>query len=321
LTGKDGADISAIPSGLPAGRRRSLKELGFVPRKGRMTRFLWKCRLRDGDCRAFSGMIRHILPMGAAALLASCSSLPVPGRATAGAPTEEARRIIKQSAASHGDPWKNYREVKVEYTGQWAPIAERLQPGLTDSGFRKSSVETYQPAAGKVRQVHTGPLGTKTVDRQRPETHVGFNRTASSDQEVLDSAALVADAYTAFLFGPSWLSRKGTDFKLIGERTLDGERCHLIAGRLSPGFGNSREDHFIAWIGRDRLLMKRFQFTLNGLNSTRGADVDVTFSDYRKAADGSVWPRNFVEYIQRPLLAKAHQWRMTALRLDGVDSR
>jgi len=264
-------------------------------------------------------MFRHVLPIGAAALLASCSSLPVPGQATEGAPTEEARQIIEQSAARQGDGWNKYREVKVEYTGEWSPIAERLQPVLTDAGFRKSSVETYQPAAGRVRQIHTGPQGTKTVDRQRPEIHVSFNGTASADREILDSATLVADAYTAFLFGPSWLWRKGADFKLIGERTLDGERCHLIAARLSPGFGNSSEDHFIAWIGRDSSLMRRFQFTLNGLDSTRGADVDVTYSDFRKAADGSVWPANFVEYIQRPLLAKAHEWRMTSLKLDGVD--
>jgi hypothetical protein len=266
-------------------------------------------------------MIHHFLPISAAVLLASCSSLPVPGPATAGTPSHEARQIITQSAARHGDAWKNHREVEVGYTGEWSVIAERLQPVLTDSGFRESSVETYQPPTGRVRQVHNGPLGTKTVDRLRPEIRVTFNGTASTDREVLDSAALVADAYTAFLFGPSWLSRKGTDFKLIGERKLDGERCHLIAGRLSPGFGNSNEDHFIAWIGCDSSLMRRFQFTLNGLDSTRGADVDVTFSDFRKATDGSVWPGNFVEYIQRPLLAKAHEWRMTSLRLDGVDVR
>jgi hypothetical protein len=63
--------------------------------------------------------------------------------------------------------------------------------------------------------------------------------------------------------------------------------------------------------------MRRLQFTLNGLDSTRGADVDVTFSDFHKAADGSVWPRTFVEYIQRPLRAKAHEWRMNSLKLDG----
>lgn len=201
-------------------------------------------------------MIRHLFPVGAAVLLTSCSSLPVPGRATAGAPTEEARQIIKRSAARQGDAWINYREVKVGYTGEWSTISERLQPILTDSNFRKSSVETYQPAAGRVEQVHTGPQGIKTVNRQRPRIQVSFNGSASTDREVLDSAALVADAYTAFLFGPSWLSRMGADFKRIGERTLDGERCHLIAGRLSPGFGNSGEDHFIAWISRDSSLMR-----------------------------------------------------------------
>jgi hypothetical protein len=258
-------------------------------------------------------MTRTILAIAAAVLLVSCSSLPVPGRTTPDATTAGARELMLRSAARHGDAWGKYREVKVGYTGEWSPIAERLQPGLTDSGFRKSSVEIYQPATGKVRQIHTGPLGTKTVDRQRSKIQVSFNGTVSSNKEVLDSAALVADAYTVFLFGPSWLSRKGADFKFIGERTLDGERCHLIAGRLSPGFGSSGEDYFIAWIGSESLLMKRFQFTLNGLDSARGADVDVTFSDFRKAADGSVWPGTFVEYIQRPLVAKAHQWRMTSL--------
>lgn len=274
-------------------------------------------RLRPGVGEALFGMTGHILFVGAALVLASCSSLPVPGRTTAGAPTETARQIMKQSAASHGDGWRKYRKVEVEYSGEWSAIATRLQPAITDPGFRGSSVETYQPALGKVRQVHTGPLGTKTVDRQRPEIRVSFNGTASSDKEALDSAALVADAYTAFLFGPSWLAGKGTDFKLIGERTLDGELCHMIEGRLSPGFGNSPEDHFIVWIGRDSSLMRRFQFTLTGMDSTRGADVDVTFSDYQKVSDGSVWPRNFVEYIQRPLRAKAHQWRMKSLKLDG----
>jgi len=277
--------------------------------------------LRGAGHGAFSGMIRHLFPACTAILLASCSSLPVPGSATAGAPSEAARQILKQSAAAHGDPWKKYREVEVAYTGEWAPLAVRLQPVLTDSGFRKSSVEIYQPAAGRVRQLHTGPLGTKTVDRRRPEIHVAFNGRTSTDPEVLDSAALVADAYTAFLFGPSWLSQKGADFRIIGERTLDGERCHLIAGRVSPGFGNSPEDDFIAWIGRDSLLMKRLQFTLNGLDSTRGADVDVTFSDFMKTADGSVWPQHFVEYIHRPLLAKAHEWRMTSLRTARIRPR
>lgn len=248
-------------------------------------------------------------------MFASCSSLPVPGSATATAPDEDARKIMRQSAASQGDGWKKYREVEVEFDGDWSTIAKRIQPVLTDPGFRKSSVETYRPATGNVRQVHRGPQGTKTVVRQRPAVRVSFNGVASDDSEVLDAAALVVDAYCAFLFGPSWLVHVGNDFKMIGERMLDGEICHLIEGRLSPGFGNSPEDHFIVWIGRDSLWMKRIQISLNGLDSTRGADVDVTFSDFRNAPDGSVWPRHFIEYIQRPIRAKAHEWRMTSLKL------
>lgn len=261
-------------------------------------------------------MLRHLLSLGGAILLASCSSLPVPGNATAIAPDDDARMIMKQSAASQGDGWKNYREVEVEFDGEWTTIANRIQPVLTDPGFRKSSVETYRPATGNVRQVHTGPQGTKTVVRQRPDVRVSFNGAASDDAEVLDAAALVVDAYTAFLFGPSWLVQVGTDFKMIGERVLDGETCLLIEGRLSPGFGNSPEDHFIVWIGRDSLWMKRIQISLNGLDSTRGADVDVIFSDFQKAPDGSVWPRHFLEYIQRPIRAKAHEWRMTSIKLN-----
>lgn len=261
-------------------------------------------------------MLRHILPIGTVVLLASCSTLPVPGTSDA-APSAAAREIILKSATTHGDPWKNYRNVEVSYTGEWTGIAKRLQPVLTDPAFRVSSVETYQTATGRVRQLHTGPQGNKSVERRRPDVRVSYNGTPSGDREVLDSAALVADAYTAFLFGPSWLLRNGTDFKLLSGRTLDGDACQLIEGRLAPGLGPSGEDHFIAWISKDSGLMRRFQFTLNGLESTRGADVDVIYSNFQNAPDGSIWPGHFLETIQRPIRAKAHEWRLLSLKLDG----
>jgi hypothetical protein len=264
----------------------------------------------------YDSNMRNFISAAFLILLSSCSSLPVPGLAKT-PPNEEARNILKQSAKRHGDPWKKYREVKVAYSGEWSPVASKLQPVLSDTGFRRTSVETYQPRSGKVSQIHKGPAGTKTVARNRPETLITFNGIPGKDREAIDSAALVADAYTAFLFGPSWLAVKGSDFHRIDSRTLDGERCHLIAGRLSPGFGKAGEDHFIAWIGESSGLMKRFQFTLNGLESTRGADVDVTFSHHLTAPDGSIWPSQFVEYIQRPILAKAHRWDMTSLVVDG----
>lgn len=263
-------------------------------------------------------MIRCCLLALVMGVSVSCSSLPVPG--AGGVPGVEeaaARRVVEVSASKTGAAWKRYREVKVGYDGEWAPLAVRLQPVLTDPGFRKSSLETYLPRRNELRQVHAGPLGKKVVERRRPEIRVAFNGSPSTDAEVLGSAALVADAYTAFLFGSSWLAETGREFRLMEPRRLDGEMCDLVSARVVPGFGPAGTDAVIAWIGKETGLLRRLQFTLTGLDATRGADVDVTFSNHFTAPDGSVWPRNFVEYIHRPLLAKAHEWRMTSLALDG----
>lgn len=259
--------------------------------------------------------------LSALSLLASCSTLPRPGSATEPPPSDAAAALLRQSARAHGDPWRTYRKVEVGYTGEWSGLATRLQPVLTDAGFRKDSVETYQPRLSRVRQVHTGPLGTKEVLREGREVTVKFNGAAATDPEVLHAAALVADAYTVFLFGTSWLAEHGRELRLLDQREFEGKPCHLVAGRLAPGFGVAAEDDFIAWIDAESRLLKRFQFSLNGLASTRGADVDVVFSEIWKAADGSIWPGRFVERIQRPLRAKAHDWRMTTLTLDGRKMR
>ncbi len=246
----------------------------------------------------------------------SCSSLPVPGP-SGSAPQPGAAALLRESAARQGDSWRKNRIVRVAYTGDWSRSAVQLQPVLTDAGFRKSSIEIYQPRKHRVSQTHRGPSGVKSVTSRVGAISVAYNGNPSTDLETLASSALVADAYTAFLFGPSWLAAKADQCTTLGVRTLDGEPCDLVAGRLLPGFGSHREDHFIAWIGRETKLLRRLQFSLNALESTRGADVDVTFSGHRKARDGSVWPTSFVEYIHRPLLLKAHEWRMTSLTIDG----
>jgi len=66
-----------------------------------------------------------------------------------------------------------------------------------------------------------------------------------------------------------------------------------------------------------RRRLRRLQFTIEGLASTRGADVDVTFSEFWEAPDGSVWPGRFVEWVKRPVLVEAHEWWMTSLTVDG----
>ncbi len=254
-------------------------------------------------------------------LLASCSNLSVPGKSADTRTSAAAEAVLKRSAAKSGNPWQRYDQVKVNYTGEWSAIATRLQPVLTDPGFRKSSVETYHPRSGRVRQLYTGPQGTKQVTKQGSKTAVVFNGKVSSNSEVSNAAALVADAYTAFLFGPSWLIGRASELALLAPKPLGGERCTRVAGKLSPGIGSPAADYFIAWIGDDSGLMRRFQFSLNALDSTRGADVEVTFSDHWKAADGSIWPNHFVETIERPIRTKAHDWQLSGLQLNGRKMR
>ena len=254
-------------------------------------------------------------------LLASCSNLPMPGGSAGSGASADALSVLKRSAAKSGNPWQRYRHVEVSYSGKWSYLATRLQPVLTDPGFRHGSVESYQPRSKRVRQLHSGPQGTKQVTRQGLKTEVVRNGKTSNDSEVTAAAALVVDAYTAFLFGPSWLLGSSSELTLLEQKPLGGESCTLVAGKLRPGIGSAAADDFIAWIGNDSGLMRRFQFSLNALDSTRGADVEVTFSDHWKATDGSIWPGHFVETIERPILTKAHDWRLTGLRLDGRKMR
>jgi hypothetical protein len=58
------------------------------------------------------------------------------------------------------------------------------------------------------------------------------------------------------------------------------------------------------------------RLTLNGLASTAGAEVDVTFGEFREVG-GVVWPTDFVERIRSPFDLFAHRWTMDGLRLNG----
>ena len=255
--------------------------------------------------------------------LASCSLLrePAPGNARRVAGAGEAEGVLRKSVATMGDAWHRYDTVTVGYEGKWKWLAKKVQPTLTDPKFRKSSVEKYDISREMVLQEHRGPSGDKRVVRNRKGVEVRYLDALSTDPDSKAAAALVADAYTAFLFGPSWLLENGRDLEQVGSRKVDGERCDGVQGRLTPGFGFSNEDRFVAWVGQESGLLRRLQFTLEGLESTRGADVDVTFKDHWTARDGSRWPSLFVERVRRPIPIKAHVWRMTSLKVDGTKFR
>ena len=93
----------------------------------------------------------------------------------------QAEELLQTSAAAHGRPWKNYRRVDVSYNGTWSTVATKLQPVLTDPGFRKASTEIYQPRDLQISQVHRGPKGNKRVLRAGRRVEVSFNGTRSND--------------------------------------------------------------------------------------------------------------------------------------------
>ncbi len=260
-------------------------------------------------------MIRISLTLLAVAFLGACTTLPRPVSKPADATSREAVAVLQKSSDKAGNPWKRFSSVRAGYSGEWSRFVEKVQPVLTDPAFRKSSIELYEPRSSRITQVHTGPAGEKMVVRTRRKTTVQRNTKPDFDIESVAAAGLVADAYTVFTFGSSVLLARGSDWRILGEQNLAGEKCTLVAGTMKPGFGPSEQDAVIAWIGTQTHRMHRFQFTLNGLASTAGADVDVTFSDFQPGPNATEWPRHFIERVRRPFDVQAHDWRMTSLEV------
>lgn len=226
----------------------------------------------------------------------------------------DARQILEQSAKAHGDLYHSIAEVEVGYEGVWSKFAKRVQPTLVDAEYRRSSKERYLIDSDEIIQQHHGSAGSKLVHRDGISVNVSYNGVVNTDGEVNDAAALVADAYEVFLFGSSYLSANGRELEYVGMREEDGKKFHLVQGALIAGLGFSGRDEFIAWVAVDSGLLHRFQFTLNGLESTRGADVSVEFSEFEERS-GFILPGVFVEYVERPIRAKAHHWEMTDFRV------
>lgn len=248
--------------------------------------------------------------------MVSCTTLPRPEVAAETDSDLTALALLKRSSETAGRPWQRLTSVTVDYEGNWSNLAKSLQPALVDAGFRQASSETYQPGEKRVLQIHRGPAGEKRVRRTPTGVMVRRNGVTDDSAESREAAALVADAYIVFTFGSSVLYERGSSWQILEQGSLAGESCTLLAGTMRPGFGMSEADGVIAWIGNESSRLHRIQLTLNGLASTAGADVDVTFGDFRSGPDGTEWPYHFLERIRRPISAKAHEWRLTKLVIN-----
>lgn len=250
-----------------------------------------------------------------ALLLGGCASAGV-GVWPEGSGESAARALVERSVAAHGgNLFEEIDDLTVSYEGRWGRLTPRIQPVLADKGFRRQSVETYLLENEVVRQVHEGPQGKKTVVRDRDSIDVDYHGARITNDEHQVTSALVADVYIMLTTGPSFFLRQGVELELGPPERHKGRTLDVALARLRPGFGLSEEDRVKLWIDRETSLLERVQFTLEGYERTRGAEVDVRFEEHR-TLEGRVWPTLFVERIRRPLDLFAHRWRLTGLELD-----
>ena len=173
--------------------------------------------------------------------------------------------LLAATATAHGaDSFRVIADINVSYAGEWAPIIGRLQPALTDQGFRIRSEERLLPRQAFVAQHHEGPSGRKHVVRSgswRPggDVRVAFNGVESTDAEQRAAAALVADGYALFLLGP--LAVMGVEWTAAEaarpERIPVGGRdhwCDVLRGRAAPGLGFAASDRLALFVDREERL-------------------------------------------------------------------
>ena len=247
-----------------------------------------------------------------ACLLSACASPKICTREIQKSDAK-AIELLTASQRAHGKKaFANVRDVSVRYDGRWAPIGPRFQPVLADRSFRRASEERFLIGPRIIAQEHTGPAGKKFVVRTPEKVTVGYNGLPSTDDETKRAAALVADAYTLFLLGPFYFDRPGVVLAPNGEAVVDRAVCDQVLAVLRPGFGFAKEDRVILFIDRATKQLRRVRMTLSGLESTRGAEVDVTFRDFRTIG-GILWPTDFDERIRVPFDLHAHHWRMLGL--------
>ena len=251
-------------------------------------------------------------------VLAGCGSsvapIPNPPAPVAGSPAD-ARALLNACLEAHGGAagYARLHDVNVRFSSHWAAVGPKLQPKLSDTGYRQGSEERYL-ATGRgpytVGQDHRGPQGEKFVARAGSGVAVWYNGARSDDKEVQQAASLVTDAYSMFLFGPGFFARRAPALQRLPEAgDVDGTACDKLLAVLRPGFGLSAEDRVVLYIDRQTHLLRRVSFTLNTLESTRGAEVHVDLSEHKRLA-GVMFPTRFYEHIDRPVNLDAHRWEL-----------
>jgi hypothetical protein len=262
------------------------------------------------------GLGKVVLFAIAAITGAGCASVPTADQFPAG---DRGSSLLRLSAQAQGySALMKFNVVDVHLTGTWSPFIASIQPKLVDDQFRGSSDEHYWVHRPLVVQTDAGPGGIKQVVRDGAGVRVEYNNVPSTDPEADDAAALVADGYRMFLFGPAFFLERGGDARYAGGSCVDGMECDDVLVTLRPGIGRSTEDRVLVSIDRDLHFVRRVRMTVNGLASAAGGVGDIFLRDPIRIR-GVVFPTTFYEELKAPVDLSVHHWRMTSIDFDQAE--
>lgn len=267
---------------------------------------------------AFCKLLDKAILIGLLSLLTACSSVPMPQQSTT---QPDARALLDQSQAAHGKAaFLAIRDLSVAYDGTWFDIVTKVQPILTDKTFRKTSEERMLFGENVIAQIHTGDAGKKMVlrDSSLPlgeRASVWFNQQQETNRDKIAAAHLVVEAYQLFLY-PAFYVERATHLERVGTGSVGGRECDLLLAVMRPGIGNSTEDRVVLYIDKQDRLVKRARLTLEGLDSTKGAIVDVDHDRFVEIA-GVKWPTHFYESLVAPFPGlPAHDFSLRGLDVN-----
>ena len=231
---------------------------------------------------------------------------------------------LEESAEAHG--WGTYRslaDVSISYEGQWRAFVGSIQPEVVDAGFRGRSQERLIPMRAIVAQSYDGPAGHKQVAWQRGNgtaerpgvARVWRNGQVDDTPSSRHAAALVAEGYGLFLFGPLWLVGRGLTTRSAGTGRVGGRFCDVVDVWLAPGLGDAALDRVSLYIDRETDVPLRIRFTLEGTDNTRGAVAEVDTFDHERRF-GILWPMRSYERVVHPIRLPAHEWHVTGLDVN-----
>ena len=219
--------------------------------------------------------------------------------------------VFEKTFERHGGHYLDtLKDLSFDIDGEWKYLITRIQPLVTDSGYRVTSREIVFPELRTYHASFDGPLGNKWVLRAPDSTNVYYNGEAIDDIDVLQSTALTADSFYIFSLGPMGVSQLAGKFERLPNAVDRGREYYRIYAEMVPGIGESERDEIVLWIDPETWLTWRVHITLEGYITTQGAHVDVTFKDYVQR-DKFIFPSSFFERVLGPIGIDAHEWRST----------